>query len=801
MPFYTRIAFLLFFVALAQTGYTQCPTGFDTVRLEIDPDFYFDELSWKIYEKSNPQLVYESGILEHDSLHVFNLCIPQGDCKVLEIADEFGDGMFPDGVYELYVNGGLFRRSVGYYGLRQLTDFGCPPGSSCYESIPVALGINTTPDGRQTWFVFTPSENGIYTFSTCGASCDTKIWVYDSCDNLFLSEGLPGAIFYSETGCPNGEAAATAFLEGGKTYYFRVRYFQEGCSANSIPFNIVFDGPIIGCMDPTACNYEPLATVNSGYCLENGNPDCPYAPDIEIDQDLLVSSMELADLFNDNPCLLQEGCVTGFGLRHVIQFDTRFTNVGNRDYYIGPKPSDPNEPSTQFVFDPCHGHWHYVGYAEYVLFNSAGKRIPIGSKNGFCILDATCPPGTAPKYKCDNMGVSVGCADVYDFVNTDCQWIDITDIPADKYTLVTRVNWNRSPDKLGQVEKTFDNNWAQACFELMYNGATPEVIFNVDSCQQYTDCLGEVFGSAQPDCQGICNGSALFGDWNLDTLRNQADINEYIQAALTDNNQATPCNDLHADAKINVFDAALLKECVLYADSVQHWIQRFPCQFPTGVLNPQDQVLIQPGALDTVAKTFVLEMANPSNRITAYELIISGLVIESVENLSPEFATTPLFNTSTGKIIALSTVEQSIPKNSTPTPFLRVHYSQLSDNEVCIADIIAVVNHKYQRSNAMLGTPNCIPVDYVGVSDWGRSPFAVYVQPNPMLESTTVYFDNPAAEPVVFTLLDLTGRVLREFPEVRDNSVTVERGDLPAGTYVFTLRSSRGVAGGKILVR
>lgn len=801
MALFTRIIVFFSFVASTQTGFTQCPINFDTVRLEIDPDVYFEEISWKIYEKSNPQLIYESGVLTFDSLHIFNHCIPQGDCKVLEIADDQGDGMFPDGVYRLFVNGVLIRQSIGFYGSFQVTDFGCPPGATCYESIPVNLGSTMTPDGNQTWFSFIPSENGIYTFSTCGASCATKIWVYDTCDNLFLSEGLPGAIFYSETGCPNGEASATAFLEGGKTYYFRVRYFQDGCSPNTIPFDLVFDGPVIGCMDPTACNYEPLATVDSGNCLENGDPDCPYAPDIAIDESLLRSTIELADHFNDNPCLLQEGCVTGFGMRHIIRFDTRFTNVGNRDYYIGPKPSDPNEPSTQFVFDPCHGHWHYVGYAEYVLFNSAGKRLAIGSKNGFCILDASCPPGIMPKYKCDNMGISVGCADVYDFLNTDCQWIDITDIPADKYTLVTRVNWDRSPDKLGQVEKTFDNNWAQACFELTYNGATPEVTFNADSCTQYTDCLGELFGPAQPDCNGVCNGPSLFGDWNQDSLRNQADIGEYIQAALADNNQATTCNDLHADAQINVFDAALLKECVLYADSVQHWIQRFPCQFPTGVLNPQDQVLIQPGALDTVAKTFVLEMANPSNRIMAYELIVSGLVIESVENLSPEFATTPLFNASTGKIIALSSEAQSIVKKSTPTPFLRIHYSQLSDHEVCLSEIVAVVNHQYQRSNAMLGMPNCLPVDYVGVSNVRQTPFAVYVQPNPMVERSTVYFDNPAAEPVAFTLFDMTGRVLRDFPEIRGNSVTVERGNLPAGTYVFTLRNSQGVVGGKILVR
>jgi hypothetical protein len=792
--------FFLFFCI--QTTSAQCPPGQDSVRLEIESKDNFDEVSWEIYEKSDPSMVYASGVLTSDSLQVFNYCIPQGDCKVLSMKDSYGDGMFPTGVYRLYVNGVLKRLSIGYYGAGQITEFGCPLGTACNNALPMTLGSGTTPDGSEAWYSYTPPESGVYSISTCGAVCPAKIWVYDRCNGIVISENVVGSVFYADDGCPDGSAFASALLEAQKEYFIRIRYADILCSSEPVPYTLTFVGIIEGCMDPAACNYEPLATVSSGECLYPGNPDCPQAPDIAIDQELLVNTMIFDNQFSNNPCLVDEGCLRGFGNRNVIKFDTRITNVGNSDFYIGPPPpaNNPGAISDQFVYDACHGHWHYLGYAEYILFNSAGKRIPIGSKIGICLLDVQCPDQNDKKYLCNNMGLTASCSDIYDHVNTACQWIDITDIPADDYTMVARVNWLQRPDKIGRVEKTFDNNWAQACFRLTYDGGAPEVEFKQDSCQQFTDCSGVLFGSAQPDCNGVCNGTALTGDWNLDTLRNTADVEAYLQAALSSEGDATPCSDLHEDGTINVFDAALLQECTFYEDSVHHWAQRFPCQFPTGVFNPQDFVTIQIAEVDTVDKSILLEIVNPFHPIIAYEFSLSGLVIDSLENLSAEFNATPEFNAGTGKIIALAAPETSLEKNSLPAAFLRVHYAALTAPEVCISEITAVVNHKYQRSSANIGNPACIPVTFVGTKDPLNAPFVVFVQPNPMHDQTTVFFENKNAEPMTFTLSDLTGRVLRTQTDLRGESVLLERADLPQGTYIFTLRSSRGSVSGKVVM-
>ncbi|MFN0174688.1 MAG: lysyl oxidase family protein [Saprospiraceae bacterium] len=791
------LAFLFGFTDFQTSA--QCLPGQDEVRLEINSDWYYFELSWTVTNLDG-SVVYGTGTLPDSTTHNFFYCVPPDQCARFTIIDNSGDGFFPDGWYRIFVNDTLvYTSKTGSYFSAETVTFNCPPGTSCVSPIYLSPGSGFSPTAEEVWYSFTPADTGMYVISTCDATCPTKIWVYDRCAGIFISEDQLGTIYYAENGCPNGAASAHLNLEAGKEYFIRIRYEIEGCSTDPIPYNLVYLGPLVGCMDPAACNYEPLATVSSDTCIYPGNPDCPYAPDFVVNESILNSSLLFSSMENANPCTVEEGCMRGLGTRYLIEFTTYISNIGDADYYIGTPPVDVTEPSTQFVWDPCHNHWHYMGYAEYILFNSAGQRIPIGAKAGFCVLDLVCDPGIIAKFKCNNMGITGGCGDVYE-VGLPCQWIDITGIPADNYTMVVRVNWDKSPDKIGRVEKRYDNNWAQACFNLSYDGNTPDVLFNTDSCQQFTDCTGEVFGNALIDCNGVCNGPALIGDWNQDTLRNEADVLDYLLASLADNGVSTPCNDLHEDGEINVFDAALLQECNIHVDSQQHWIQRFPCQFPTGFLNTQDLVTIQPGAVDTVAKTFDIQMANPYHEIMAYEFSVSGLVIESVENLASEHHVVPLFNPANGKILALADDESSLHKNVTPNTFLRVHYSALTDHMVCVSEITAVVNNKYQQSNATLADPNCVPVTFVGLNEPGHAPFAVFVQPNPMRENTTIFFENKNAEPMAFTLTDLTGRKVRSFNDLSGESINIERGTLPQGTYLFTLRSSRGSVSGKLVM-
>jgi hypothetical protein len=349
------------------------------------------------------------------------------------------------------------------------------------------------------------------------------------------------------------------------------------------------------------------------------------------------------------------------------------------------------------------------------------------------------------------------------------------------------------------VERDYSNNWAQACFTLSYSGNIPEVIFNHDQCQPYTDCLGEIFGDVQPDCNGVCAGPALQGDWNQDTVRNDQDIQEYLMAANNHTGDPSNCLDLDGNGAISLYDAALLQQCALHQHEPQYWIQAFPCQFPTGFTNPLDMVTLKPGILDTVAKTFDIEMANPVNKVLGYEFTVSGLTISSIENLAVGYNPELKFNASTGKIIGLALDESVLEKNAIPTGFLRIHYATLTSTEICLASITDVVNSKYQRSHATIANPNCISIKTSSVSHAPKAPFGVYVQPNPFVENTTIYFENDAGAAIQVDLKDITGKILRSFEGIRGTSVTIERGNLPAGAYLFTVRGNRGSVSGKIV--
>ena len=797
------ILLLLYSAALR----AQCSGNESVVRLEIDPDFYWYEVSWRLTNLDGT-LLYAEGEPAGTAPQVFQYCVPLGACTRFTILDEYGDAMAPDGSYRLFVDSALIQEYDGYnYGFSESVTFNCPPGAYCSNPLPVDTGYHVTPGIEDAWYLFTPADTGTYQLSTCGLglACQTKLWVYDRCQNLLVSDNYLGAIFYADGGCdadPAG-AQATLFLAGGKEYFLRIGYDKQVICLDTIvpvpiPFSLQYVGPVVGCTDTTACNYQPLATV-SDTCIYPGDPECLDLPDLIVLEDVLRNSLEPDLLLNADACAVEEGCLRGFGNRFILRFTSHIKNKGIADYFIGETPTDPNTPSDQFVYDPCHQHWHYRGYAEYVLFDQEGVMIPIGSKNGFCVFDLECQDGGSPKFNCSNMGISAGCGDIYD-ASLPCQWVDLTGIAAGQYTLVVRVNWDKSPDKTGRVELDYLNNWAQACFELSYDAQGTPNVETLNDCPQFTDCAGEVFGAAQPDCNGVCNGAAVQGDWNLDTLRNTADVSGYLLAANADTPASGACTDLHENGVIDVYDAALLQECVLHADDIQYWGTRFPCQFPGGVENPAVAQIL-PGTLDTVAKTFDVRILNPASSVLGFEFSVSGLTIAGVENRRPEFAADWHFNPVTGEILALSPSESPVAKNLLPSVLLRVQYAELTAPVVCISQITAIVNESYQRCNAQISNIPCVSTGITATDTPEAAASPLIVVPNPALDNCTLYFPNPHNEPVRIYLQDAMGRICRQFDGVRDQSVVLERRQLPAGMYFITVENSAGRRTGKLIWR
>nr|MBP7822156.1 hypothetical protein [Saprospiraceae bacterium] len=637
----------------------QCDTGYDQLTLELKPDNYPYEIGYQVIDINGGVLLnVPTGTLTTTALVYDTLCIPQGTCVEFRLIDTYGDGIIGDGYANVKINGVLEDvvnpNSYSYTHSHFIGS--CPAGGACYNNITALVGSHTTdPQLNNTWYAFTPEQNGSYTIDVCENACSTTIWVYDHCTNLVWNSTNAGTYAHAEDGCENGNAHLNTVLVGGATYYIRIGSNTNNCAGTAINWTLTYLGPISGCTSPLSCNYNPLATVDDGSCLPVGDPGCPPGPDLRIDSALLVSSMYLSTVnSSENSCLVDEKCLSGYGTRTVVRFSTRIENIGVSDYYIG-EPTNANT-STQFEWGPCHGHFHYKGYAQYGLYKyDTGQALPFGFKNGFCVLDLSCPSGGG-QYSCGNMGITAGCADIYS-AGLECQWIDITDVPAGKYTMVTKVNWDKSPDKLGRYEMSYANNWAQTCIEVTVDpvtGAKGYVLIN--DCTPYVDCAGEIYGEAQPDCTGQCAGTRKMGDWNLDSVRDIQDVDIYLNQCVLDTALVSPCRDLNADGVLNVADVVLLQECALHPNgSPLPGHTHEPCVFPFNVTNPNDTVTIFMDNWNAQEKYFDVFIKNPYKKIAAYQLSFDGIVISDLQNFVPDYS--PTFKHHNSKVATISVVE------------------------------------------------------------------------------------------------------------------------------------------------
>jgi hypothetical protein len=666
-----------------------CSAGSKRVRLDLIVDNYPNEVSWDLKNASSG-VVLASGTTNSTSL-----CVPSNTCMTFTMHDSYGDGIccgYGNGAYFLYFDGALVA-SGGNYAQQEQTTFNCPPGYSCSTALTATTGTVYTTPTVEAWYNFTPSSTGSYTVTTCGLNtCDTKIWLYDmACGAINVQPGLEGATFADDDlgGCGQ-QAVVTGNLAAGTLYH--VRLGTNGGSCSSINWQIIYNGPAVGCMNTASCNYDPLATVPcAGCCLPVGDPNCPDGPDLQMNQATLQSSLNMATVNITDACAPQEGCVKAMGNRQVLRFTTRIDNIGELDYYIGSPSSQP----WMFNTNNCHGHAHYAGYADYVLFDTQGHVIPVGFKNGFCVIDVGCPNGTA-HYGCSNMGISAGCYDQYGS-GTTCNWIDVTDVPDGQYTLVLRTNWAHVPDALGRHETNYMNNYAQVCLNLGGFGGT-RTFSVVTSCPIWTDCLGQPYGDARLDCNGVCNGPTKTGDLSNNQAQDQPDAQQYVLGILGNDVSPATCTDLNNDGEITVTDGALMVNCYTQRDAYEAnnpYIHYHPwCEFPRGYVSTADSARLKIGAFDQINKTVDIYIKNPTCRVMGYEFTMSGITIQTVDNLVGSLTGEISMNSSLGgqKVIGLSYVDSSMAKNNAYVPLCRIHYLNLTGTQVCIAGIQDIVN-------------------------------------------------------------------------------------------------------------
>lgn len=776
-----------------------CGGGQSEIRIDITSDNYPNETTWSLRDFATNTLI-DTGQVNDDTI-----CVSSSQCVIFTIFDAANDGIccgFGQGSYSLYLNNQLVVTG-GQFASRESTTFNCPPGVSCSSPL-VAIEDTMTAPFPDAWYTFVPDTSGIYKIHTCtlGNSCDTKLYVYAACQGITINENNPGTIFYNDDQCPNYQSEITSLLQSGVTYFIRVGDYQTSCVGQQINWQISYQGPVMGCMDSTSCNFNPLATVDTGGCIYPPSSLCP-APDLVVVQSALETSMYVDNLtVQANNCYISEGCLAGYGDRRLIRFTTHIKNIGDLDYYIGA----PDTVGDQFVYGACHGHWHYEGYAEYLLYDQNFQPVQSGFKNGFCVLDLECSGGGDAKYGCNNMGISYGCGDIYD-AGLSCQWIDITDVDTGKYTFIVRVNWDQSPDKLGHYEKRYDNNQAYVCLHIYYDNAGFKIFDIIPDCATLVDCEGDTFGTAVLDCENVCNGSHIRGDVNFNLSADSVDFNLYLNGVKEDTIVFRTCIDLNDDSTINVIDAVRLNGCILDNNNQHNHTPNYQnthkhCEFPFNVFNPFDSVTFSISHIDWNQKYIDISVLNPTAQLLAYEFRMKGITIDSVRNLALGNYHPDIRWSTSGHIIGISPDENALFKQLIPLNFLRIYYASLTDSIVCIDKIIAAANSNYEEVKGKIsGICFTEPTDTTVSGIRSLNTDEVFIIPNPGNGLFDLYLSGASFDNTNIVIYDVVGaEVYKQSFTIESNKATIDISGKSDGIYTIHLSHKGQMISKKLIV-
>lgn len=180
--------------------------------------------------------------------------------------------------------------------------------------------------------------------------------------------------------------------------------------------------------------------------------------------DLVLNTQRLADevlfdraTFGASSCAVAEACVGGTGERRLLRFSVEAINQGQATMMVPPPDTRPD----LFEFSPCHGHYHFSGFATYALLGPDGEVVVEGRKQAYCMEDTRQvhqgpTVGCSKVYDCYNQGIQPGWSDLYGNA-LDCQWLDITGVPPGDYQIEVTLNPTRAFE-----EVTLDNNTSVA---------------------------------------------------------------------------------------------------------------------------------------------------------------------------------------------------------------------------------------------------------------------------------------------------------------------------------------------------
>jgi hypothetical protein len=150
-------------------------------------------------------------------------------------------------------------------------------------------------------------------------------------------------------------------------------------------------------------------------------------------------------------------------------------------------------------------------------------------------------------------------------------------------------------------------------------------------------------------------------------------------------------------------------------------------------------------------------------------------------------------------IIGISYEDMMIEKSETYHPLCRIHFAQITNDSICLAQIVDIVNQNYEVVETKIDSSCVFFMPNNNEEIFEKQ--AINVIPNPFSNSTTIQFTNPQNLVHQLYIMDASGRVLREYPNIKGDQIKIERGNLPPGIYFYQLSNVEQSFVGKLAIQ
>ena len=169
----------------------------------------------------------------------------------------------------------------------------------------------------------------------------------------------------------------------------------------------------------------------------------------------------------------------------------------------------------------------------------------------------------------------------------------------------------------------------------------------------------------------------------------------------------------------------------------------------------------------------------------------SGMIIDSVVNLSVDYNPNIHFNNANGKVIMWAEDESKISKSTSYKPLMRIYYSEATSDTICLVKINEIVNEKYELADPVIVGNTCKLVTTISTDDINNDLQAgIIVYPNPFQESISVLLPETFSGRTDFYLYSTDGRLVHQRYSLNENQVKLHRNQLTPGVYYLQVRNA-----------